>query len=356
MPLIEFALAVLLSSQQPAAGAPQAPGAGQLQPTPAPKPVDVHAEHPARALFLANCAQCHGETGDGHGTTKLDRDARSFQLGGFSYGNTPEAIVRTVTYGIPGSPMPSFEKALKLEERRLLAEYVLLLGPPQEKTDPKESVLVVKDKPLVVRGKLPPVVEGGPAFPRGLLIGTPEGLSFEYRVDDVRLLAVLKGEFVDRADWRGRGGDPLTPLGKAVHLRAPDDDAWVFARFGKLARRQLHSTEVLGPLASLRYELLGPTGQRIARVLETPRTFACSIGGGYARRFEIEPGVPDPQCYLASHEPKGALAEIKLRRGLPSPRKDLLLLEEITLPGVLWPADAVERKKLMDTFLAEAVR
>jgi hypothetical protein len=66
--------------------------------------------------------------------------------------------------------------------------------------------------------------------------------------------------------------------------------------------------------------------------------------------------VPDPQCYLASHEPKGALSELKLRRGLASPRKDLLLLEEITLPGVLWPADTAERKQLMDTFLAEAVR
>jgi len=323
---------------------------------PAPKPVDVHPEHPARALFVANCAQCHGETGDGKGTTKLDRDARSFQLGGFSYGNTPEALARTITYGIPGSPMPSFEKALKPEQRQLLAEYVLLLGPPAEKTDPKESVLAVKDKPLVVRGKLPPVVEGGPAFPRGVLIGTPEGLSFEYRVDEVHLLAVLKGEFVDRADWRGRGGDALQPLGKAVHLRLPDDDAWIFARFGKLARRQLRSTEVLGARAGLHYELLGPTGQSIARVSETPRTFACSIGGGYARRFEIEPGVPDPQSSLASHELKGALAELKLRRGLASPRKDLLVLEEVTLPGVLWPAEPAEQRRLMDTFLSEAVR
>jgi len=323
---------------------------------PAPKPVDVHPEHPARALFLANCAQCHGETGDGKGTTKLDRDARSFQLGGFSYGNTPEALARTITYGIPGSPMPSFEKALKPEQRQQLAEYVLLLGPPAEKTDPKESVLAVQTKPLVVRGKLPPVVEGGPAFPRGVLIGTPEGLSFEYRVDDVHLLAVLKGEFVDRADWRGRGGDALQPLGKAVHLRLPDDDAWIFARFGAVARRQLLSTEVLGGDARLVYELRNAAGARIAKVTETPRTFACSIGGGYARRFEIEPGVPDPECSLASHTEAGALSEFKLRRGLPSPKKDLLLLEEITLPGVLWPADSAEQKKLLGTFFTEAAR
>jgi len=351
MQILIHALALVFGAQQPAAPPTEKPAE-----KPAEKPVDVHPEHPARASFLANCAQCHGETGDGKGTTKLDREARSFQLGGFSYGNTPEALERSITYGIPGTPMPSFEKALKPAERRSLAEYVLLLGPPAEKTDPKDSILVVKDRPLVVRGKLPPVVEGGPAFPRGALIGTPEGLTFEYRVDDVRLLAVLGGDFVDRADWRGRGGDTLVPLGKPVHVRADGDDAWAFARFGALTRRQLRATEVLGTVAALQYELIGHKGLRIARVRETPRTFSCSVGSGYARRFEIEPGVPDPQCFLASHEPKGALAEIKLRRGLPSPRANLLLLEELTLPGVLWPADAAERKKLLDTFLAEAVR
>ena len=233
-------LVALLLVQQPPSPAP----APQVPP-PAPV-IDVHAQHPARALFLANCAQCHGENGDGHGTTKLDRDPRNFQAGGFSYGNTPEAIARTITYGIPGSPMPSFEKALKDEQRNLLAEYVLLLGPEQPKTDPKDSVMLVTDKPVIVRGKLPPIVEGGPAFPRGLMIGTPEGLSFEYRVDDVRLLAVLKGEFADRADWRGRGGDALVPLGKAVFLPKETEESWIFARFGRIVRRQLRSTQVLG--------------------------------------------------------------------------------------------------------------
>lgn len=339
---------------------------GQAAQTPAPaaqKPVDLHLDHPARKLFLANCAQCHGESGDGKGTTKLDRDPRNFQAGGFSYGNTPEAIARTITYGIPGSPMPSFEKALKDAERRQLAEYVLLLGPEQPKTDPKESVLVVGDKPLVVRGKLPPVVEGGPAFPRGLLVGTPEGLSFEYRVDDVRLLAVLKGEFADRADWRGRGGDALVPLGKAVHVLADKEDGWIFSRYGELARRQLRSTELSGAEARLHYDLLGPAGERIASVVETPRTFACSLGGGYARRFRLEPGEPqswDPKSPQLTNVVRGALAELRLRRQLPVHKGDVLvgtaLFEEITLPGVLWPADPAEQRKLTDTFLAEAVR
>lgn len=348
MSISTAALALILGAQQPV----QTPA----PPTPAPKPPDVHADHPARAAFLANCAQCHGETGDGHGTTKLDRQARSFQDGGFSYGNTPEALARTITYGIPGTPMPSFEKALAPDQRKSLAEYVLLLGPEQPKVDPKESVVLVQDKPVIVRGKLPPLVAGGPEWPRGLIVGTPEGLSFEYRADDVRLLGVLKGEFVDRADWRGRGGDALAPLGKAVHLRAEADDTWIFARFGTLARRQLRSTGVRGIEARITYELVGAGGKSVATVVETPRTFACSIGGGYARRFEIRPAVPDPESSSLSHSVNGALAELKLRRGLPLGGKDELLLEEITLPGVLWPADPAEQKQILSAFAKECAR
>ena len=59
-------------------------------------------------------------SGDGQGTTKLDRPARSFKDGGFSFGNTKEALSKTIAYGIPGSQMPAFEAALKPEERALL--------------------------------------------------------------------------------------------------------------------------------------------------------------------------------------------------------------------------------------------
>jgi mono/diheme cytochrome c family protein len=288
MPISNAALALLFFVQQPAQNPPPSPA----QPAPAPQPPDVHAEHPARPVFLANCAQCHGETGDGKGTTKLDRDPRNFQAGGFSYGNTPEAIARTIAYGIPGSPMPSFEKALKPEQRKLLAEYVLLLGPPQEKTDPKDSVMLVKDKPLIVRGKLPPLVEGGQAFPRGVLIGTPEGLTFEYRVDDVRLLAVLKGEFVDRADWRGRGGDPLTPLGKAVWTDLISPEHAMFAlevpagmHEQELAQR-IRSTSVGAKLATLTYDLLSEQNV-LASVEESPSALVCELGTGFVRHFRV---------------------------------------------------------------------
>ena len=90
--------------------------------------VSVLAQAPAMAnsdaqrLYSVHCVQCHGVSGDGQGTTKLDRPARSFKDGGFSFGNTKEALSKTIAYGIPGSQMPAFESALKPEERALLAE------------------------------------------------------------------------------------------------------------------------------------------------------------------------------------------------------------------------------------------
>ena len=82
------------------AASPAALAAHQEEESPAQTP-------DARQLFLDNCASCHGETGDGQGVTELDRPARSFKDGGFSYGNTPVALFRTISVGIPGTPMPA---------------------------------------------------------------------------------------------------------------------------------------------------------------------------------------------------------------------------------------------------------
>src|SRR5690349_18168267 len=101
------------------------------------------ADKSPREIYLASCAPCHGETGDGKGITVLERPARSFKDGGFSYGNTPEALLRTITHGIPGSLMPSFRDALKDEERKALAAYVLSLGPPTLKVEAADTVMHV---------------------------------------------------------------------------------------------------------------------------------------------------------------------------------------------------------------------
>jgi len=155
------------------------------------------AQADAPALFAANCAKCHGLDGSGTGPTVLDRPARNFKEGGFSFGNTPEVIARTIAHGIPGSPMPTFEGALSDAQIQALAAYVVTLGPPVKEVSEAETLMHVTDRPLVVRGILPPLEEGGKKIARGLLIGTPDGLTFEYAADDVRLLAVRMGDFVN---------------------------------------------------------------------------------------------------------------------------------------------------------------
>ncbi|MEM7309936.1 MAG: c-type cytochrome [Planctomycetota bacterium] len=251
-------------------------------------PSSAAQEIDADALFQTNCASCHGEKGDGDGWTQLDRPARSFRDGGFSYGNTPDALFRTITYGIPGTPMPSFESSLSEPQREALAAHVVSLGPPIEAVDPEQTVLAVADKPVFVRGYLPPIADGLKPVPRGLLLGRPEGFTFEYRADDVRLLGLRQGGFVDRRDWTGRGGTALQPLGRVVHLvedgapRAP----FRLAGFGPLAAK-LRSTWIDAQAGGLSYELRAD-GAAVARVREVPAPAGSSLGAGFSRRFELE--------------------------------------------------------------------
>ncbi len=271
--------------RKPMPPASAAPGAStQVASTP--------AAEATRALFVANCAQCHGEKGDGEGVTQLDRKARSFLDGGFSYGNTQDAILRSITHGIPGTPMPAFEKALNEAQRADLARYVIAFGPDQIVVDPSESEMVVKDRPLVVRGKLPAIVEGAEEWPRGLAIGTPDGLTFEYRTDDVQLVGVRAGRFVNRSDWGERGGTALEMLGQVVLSFRPQwspallsivelgDDGLPADLLPRHA--QLVATEVQRNKADVEYRLTGGTGaeQRSALVREHCGAFRNRFGSG----------------------------------------------------------------------------
>lgn len=262
-----------------------------------PRPATKSGDEATQKLFLANCAACHGATGDGQGTTVLERPARSFKDGGFSYGNTPEAILRTITFGIPGSLMPAFASGLKDEERRALARHVIALGPEQLVVASKDTVLVVHDKPLIVRGKLPPIIDGAPERPRGLLIGVPAGLTFEYRTDDVRLLGVRSGEFVDRRDWIGRGGDALQPLGQVVRAFQAGDPRAMFelrddAGVERKVTARLVSTAVVSGAAEIAFDLVEvgvkPADERVARITEKPSAYRCALGAGWKRDIVVE--------------------------------------------------------------------
>lgn len=261
-----------------------------------------------RELFVKHCAQCHGENGDGNGVQRLEKPARSFKDGGFSYGNTPEALLRTITFGIPGTPMPSFSSALTDAQKKELAAYVITLGPEVVEVKASETRLVVKDVPLFVRGKLPPIVEGAKETVRGLLVGTPDGFTFEYDVEDVRLLGVRQGDFVERRDWGGRGGDALQPLGKVVVSCGSPPGRPVFlwsppvkgTVTGDWARARLSGTRVDGGVPRVLYhieQVLGTSAQGAGTtptrlVLsedaeEAVRTVTCSVGTGFRRELSL---------------------------------------------------------------------
>ena len=240
----------------------------------------------AKKLFLTNCASCHGETGDGKGTAQLDRPARSFMDGGFSFGNTPEQLFKTISTGIPGSPMPAFDSSLSEEDRTVLASYVVTLGPPVAEVKEEDMILVVHDRPLVVRGKLPALGEGLPEHPRGLLIGDPSGITFEYTVDDVRMLALRQGGFVKRTDWSGRGGTALEPLGKVVHLVEGGKPEASFLTQGKALSARLSGTRVSPAAGSLEYHLV-QDGREVAHVQELPHVLTTNFGTGYRRDLSL---------------------------------------------------------------------
>lgn len=233
----------------------------------------------AGALYLEHCAKCHGEKGDGKGWTELDRPARSFLDGGFSYGNTRGALVRSIRHGIPGTPMPAFpDGVLTGAQRDELADFVIAFGPPGTVVEPGESVLRVLDRPVVVRGMLPPLGEGDAKVPRGLLVGFPTGTTFEYRADDVQLRVLRQGELVDRRDWGDRGGLELRPLGQVLRdLRTSnvafdaESDAWG-------CRRALRGTEVSGAAVVLRYDLLHPRAGLLGRGEERLRVVDTAVG------------------------------------------------------------------------------
>ena len=262
-----------------------------------------------RELFVRNCAACHGEKGDGQGVTDLDRKARSFKDGGFSYGNTPETVQRTIRSGIPGTPMPAFGEAFEASQVEALALYVIELGPGLP-PPPENTELVVKGRPVIVRGLLPPIAEGTQNQTRGLLVGLPDGFTFEYRTDDVRLLGVRQGRFVDRTDWIGRGGTPLAPLGRVVALMDGGEPGATFAsvdgaQLAPLVAR-FRGTSVLEDGGELRYDLVEATGATRASVREWVKTIPLAIGAGLRRDFLLTGGATDLPLALVEFRPDEA--------------------------------------------------
>ncbi len=226
-------------------------------------------EQTGENTYLMYCAQCHGASGDGMGLLKLDRPARSFIDSGFSFGNTVHAISKTTSSGIPGTPMPPFSDVLTKKQIEDVATYVRSFAKTLKEVSASETEMIVEERPLVARGMIPPINDACALHPRGLIIGNPDGFSYEYRVDDVRLLAIRQGRFIERADWGARGGSPLTILGKiSVLVEKGNPNSMFTTQDGIPLRAQLTSTNTLNDHGVIRYDLFDKDNNRVASVEE----------------------------------------------------------------------------------------
>lgn len=243
-------------------------------------------ERDGKWLYTRNCAGCHNDNGDGRGATilQLGLVARDFKQGGFAFGDSREQLARTISTGIPGtSPMPSFRGILSEAEIELVIDHVRTLMPPRKDEAPRNTEMLLARRARVARGKLPPLVAGAAEVPRGLLIGTPQGLTFEYDVGDVRFLGVRQGAFADREDWGDRGGGYLKPLGVVMH-------AVKSARQPGAPRMRLVSTWTRAAAAGVVYDVLDAQGAKLARIDETQRVEGLSTGAAFTRVLTLTSG------------------------------------------------------------------
>jgi mono/diheme cytochrome c family protein len=89
----------------------------------------AEARDKGRALFLANCALCHGERGDGHGrrASGFARPPRDFTDPAWRRVTTPRHVFFAIREGLHGTPMPAWATLSDAETWELVA-YVLSLG------------------------------------------------------------------------------------------------------------------------------------------------------------------------------------------------------------------------------------
>jgi mono/diheme cytochrome c family protein len=181
-----------------------------------------------QAVYQAQCAQCHGTTGDGDGPVgKLlyprPRDYRKgvFKFTSTRYGSKPlrEDLVRTVRRGIPGTAMPSF-KLLPDEEVEAVVDYVLMLTHRGE-LEVQIAAFADADGEVnseIVTTELVPLVLDAWSAARGEVISsvTPEP---EFTVERARL---GKAAFLEKGCSKCHGED-----GRAQTAEDPTkQDAW----------------------------------------------------------------------------------------------------------------------------------
>ena len=103
-------------------------------------PKDATSLQTATGLYLAHCARCHGNEGQGNGPEEpqlaiAPTNLRQWPL---KFGERTEDLVYTITYGRSEKVMPSFRKELKEKEIWALA-YLVQDWRSSAKSDDQEA-------------------------------------------------------------------------------------------------------------------------------------------------------------------------------------------------------------------------
>ena len=85
-------------------------------------PSDLEA---GKAVFLANCAGCHGTDGTGHSPGGRALRPVAFNLAGFHI--SPAVVWGALQHGVPGTSMPAWNE-LSGAEFKAVGDYVLSLA------------------------------------------------------------------------------------------------------------------------------------------------------------------------------------------------------------------------------------
>ena len=119
------------------------------------------AEEPGRALYMERCFWCHGDEGRGDGPSAIGMipRARDFVRADYKIRSTPhgqlptdEDLFRMISKGLPGTPMPGWEKILTDQELRQLVSYLKSLSPRFE-TETREPLSIPSSPASVEQGR-----------------------------------------------------------------------------------------------------------------------------------------------------------------------------------------------------------
>lgn len=96
------------------------------QPTGAAPAISAKAD--GKTVFDSRCQFCHGPAGAGDTPMSSGYPDANLTDGKWARGGSVDEIAKTVSEGIPGTPMAGFNGRLKPEEIRAVAEYVKTLA------------------------------------------------------------------------------------------------------------------------------------------------------------------------------------------------------------------------------------